>query len=291
MIRPRESSFPIAGRQASPGTPRQLAVYEWGDARNSRVAICVHGMSRNARDFDWLAAGLSRTHRVIAIDCPGRGRSDWLADPAGYQLPTYIGDLADLLSSLRVSQVDWVGTSMGGLMGMAIAAGAEPRLRGLIRRLALNDIGPFLPGKAMDRIGTYVGRAPRFPSFDGARDYQAKVNAEWAAMNAAQRDHITYHSVRPHTEGGFEVHYDPHIAGGLHKGPVPDLVIWERWDAVTCPTLVLRGAISDILLAETAAEMQRRGPQTSIIEIPGVGHTPSLMTDEQIGAVAHFLTA
>ncbi len=289
MNSPRESSIEITGRYAGLTQPRRLAVYEWGETKNSRVAICVHGMSRNARDFDWLARRLSLTHRVIAIDCPGRGRSDWLADPSGYQLPTYVGDLADLLSSLRLTQVDWIGTSMGGLIGMAVASGAEPRLRGQIRRLVLNDVGPFLPGKAMDRIGTYVGRAPRFRTFKPARDYQSSVNAEWAAMSKAQRDHVTFYAVRPHPKGGFEVHYDPHIADVLHAGPVPDLAVWERWDAVKCPVLVLRGAESDILLAETVAEMQRRGPPTSVAEIPGVGHTPSLMKIGQIGMITRFL--
>lgn len=289
MIAPRQTSLQITGRQAAPGETRRLAIYEWGEPGNPRVAVCVHGMSRNARDFDWLATALSQTHRVIAIDCPGRGKSDWLGDPSHYQLPTYLGDLAELLPALGVSEADWIGTSMGGLIGIAIAAGVEPGLTGLIRRLVLNDIGPFLPGKAMDRIGTYVGRAPRFATLEAARDYQSMVNAEWAAMTEAQREHITRHAVRPHAEGGFEVHYDPRIADGLHKGPVPDLAIWERWDAVGCPVLVLRGALSDILLPETAAAMQRRGPGATVIEIPGVGHTPSLMTEGQIEAVAEFL--
>lgn len=289
MIEPREASFPIANRFAKPGEARRLAFYKWGEAKNPRVVVCVHGMSRNARDFDWLAEDLSRTHRVIAIDCPGRGKSDWLADPGGYQIPTYVGDLVDLLASIGVSEADWVGTSMGGLMGMAIAAGGEPRLKGLIRRLVLNDIGPFLPGKAMDRIGSYVGRAPRFPTLEAARHYQARVNAEWVAMTEPQRDHVTRHALRAHADGGFEAHYDPRIADGLHKGPVADLVIWERWDAVKCPVLVLRGAVSDILLPETAAEMRRRGPGATVIEIPDVGHTPSLMTEEQIGAICEFL--
>jgi pimeloyl-ACP methyl ester carboxylesterase len=142
----------------------------------------------------------------------------------------------------------------------------------------------------MDRIGTYVGRAPLFPDFDAVREYQSTVSAEWHAMTDEQRDHLALHSVRPHKVGGYEIHYDPEIGAPLHKGPVPDLKIWERWDALACPVLVLRGATSEILLPETAEEMKRRGPGATVIEIAGVGHTPSLMTEEQIDMIARFLT-
>ncbi len=290
MTETRTTSLPVR-RYVKPGKTRRIAVYEWGDAQNPRVVICLHGMSRNARDFDWLARRLSRTHRVIAIDCPGRGKSDWLDDPRDYQISTYISDIADLLPGMGVAEADWIGTSMGGLMGLAIAADSEPRLKGLIRRLVLNDVGPFVPGKAMDRIGIYVGHAPNFPTMEAAYDYQATVNAEWHVMTDLQRTRITRHSVRHHEDGGFVCHYDPRIGEALHRGPVPDLTVWFRWDALKCPVLVLRGADSDILLAETAAEMQRRGTGATVIEIPGVGHTPSLATKEQIRAIARFLNA
>ncbi|MSO69735.1 MAG: alpha/beta hydrolase [Alphaproteobacteria bacterium] len=285
----RTTSLPVR-RYVKSGKTRRVAVYEWGKADNPRVVICIHGMSRNARDFDWLARRLSRTHRVLAFDCPGRGRSDWLADPNDYQMATYIGDVADLLPGLGVAEADWVGTSMGGLMGMAIAADYEPRLKGLIRRLVLNDVGPLVPGKAMDRIGTYVGHAPHFETLEAAYAYQATVNAEWHVMTPLQRRRITRHSVRRLKDGsGFRSHYDPRIADALHRGSVPDLYLWHRWDVIKCPVLVVRGAESDILRAETAAEMQRRGPRATVIEIPGVGHTPSLMTLEQIKPIAKFL--
>lgn len=289
MNLPRDGFFSIADRHAGPGRTRRLAFYEWGAPTNPRVALCVHGLSRNARDFDWLARALSKTHRVIGVDCPGRGKSDWLRGPSGYQLPTYIDDIAALMQFLRVAEVDWIGTSMGGLMGITIAASENPERRRLIRRLVLNDIGPFLPGKPMERVGTYVGRAPRFADLEAAYDYQAGVNAEWANMTEAQRTHIAAHSVRSLDDGGFAIHYDPVIGRPLHTPPIPDLDIWSRWDAVSAPTLVLRGTLSDILLRETAAEMTTRGPRAKLIEIQGVGHTPSLMTGEQIGAIARFL--
>lgn len=286
-MEPRQAEFAVFGRRAGAKGWRRLAYYEWGEARNPRVALCVHGLSRNARDFDWLARGLARSHRVIAVDCPGRGKSERLKDPAGYQQATYIEDVRDLLKHLGIAEVDWIGTSMGGLMGMTAAA--SDASKGMVRRLVLNDIGPFLPGKAMDRIGTYVGRAPLFADLEAAKAYQATVTAEWHALTEAQRDHLARHSVRPHKDGGYEIHYDPAIGAPLHKGPVPDLNIWERWDAVACPVLVLRGAASEVLLPETAAEMTRRGPGATVVEIPGVGHTPSLMTEGQIGAIARFL--
>jgi len=285
---PRLDFFEIADAQAPAGRPRRLAFYEWGDAANPRVVFCVHGLSRNGRDFDWLANALAATHRVIAIDCPGRGRSDWLKDAAAYQIPTYVEDITALARSLGLSQVDWVGTSMGGILGMLFASKKD---QALIRRLVLNDIGPFLPGKAMDRVGTYVGRAPRFATLDAAYAYQAGVNADWANLDESQRRHLVTHAVRALADGSYEVHYDPRIGEYLHKGPVPDLSIWERWDLVRVPTLVLRGTVSDLLLPETAAEMTSRGPRATLVEVPGVGHTPSLMIGTQIAAIRAFLAA
>jgi len=281
---PRQHWFDVAARGPEPR--RRLAWYEWGDPSNPRVALCVHGLSRNARDFDWLADALSATHRVIAIDCPGRGLSDRLKETASYQILTYEADALALIGALGIGSVDWIGTSMGGILGMLIGAGKQA---GLIRRLVLNDIGPYLPGKAMDRVGTYVGMAPRFATLDDAYAYQAGVNADWANMSEAQRRHITTHAARALPGGGYEIHYDPRIGDYLHKGPVPDLVIWERYDAVRAPTLVLRGTLSDILLPETAADMTRRGPRATLVEVPGIGHTPSLMTERQVEAVNRFL--
>jgi pimeloyl-ACP methyl ester carboxylesterase len=286
-MEPRQAEFAVFGRHAGAKGWRRLGYYEWGEPGNPRVALCLHGLSRNARDFDWLAQGLARTHRVIAIDCAGRGRSERLKDPAGYQQATYVDDIVDLLKHLGIAEVDWIGTSMGGLMGMTAAASEASK--GMVRRLVLNDIGPFLPGKAMDRIGTYVGRAPLFADLAAAKAYQSTVTAEWHALTEEQRAHLARHSVRPHRDGGYEIHYDPAIGAPLHKGSVPDLKIWERWDAVGCPVLVLRGASSEILLPETAEEMKRRGPGATVIEIAGVGHTPSLMTEEQIETIARFL--
>lgn len=284
MTAPRQHFLEIGARQGEPS--RRLAWYEWGEATNPRVAFCVHGLSRNARDFDWLAQGLAATHRVIAIDCPGRGLSDRLKETASYQILTYEVDALALLGSLGVSSVDWIGTSMGGILGMLVGASKQASL---IRRLVLNDIGPFLPGAAMDRVGNYVGRAPRFATLDDAYAYQAGVNADWANLSEVQRRHLATHSARKAADGLYEIHYDPRIGDYLHKGPVPDLVIWERYDGLRAPTLVLRGTLSDILPAETAADMTRRGPRATLIEVPGVGHTPSLMTEAQIGVIKTFL--
>jgi pimeloyl-ACP methyl ester carboxylesterase len=289
MSEPRLGRLEILDPLSKAQPARGLAYYEWGAPDNPRIALCVHGMSRNAHDFDDLAEGLELTHRVIALDCPGRGKSDWLADKSAYQLATYLADCERLFDHLGIETVDWIGTSMGGLMGITLAGSRRLNERARIRRLVLNDIGPFLPGAAMDRIGGYVGRAPRFPDLEAAYTYQAGVNADWASLSESQRRRLAQHSVRP-VDGGFAVHYDPAIAATLHGGPVPDLALWSFWDALACPTLVLRGSRSDILLAETANDMTHRGPRAIVIEIPDVGHTPSLMTAQQITVVRDFLT-
>ena len=261
-----------------------LAYGEWGAADSERVVVCVHGLTRNGRDFDVLAAALAEKGcRVVCPDVVGRGASGRLADPAGYGYPQYLADMNALLARLDVEQVDWVGTSMGGLIGMMLAA--QPGAP--IRRLVINDVGPFIPLAALERIGGYVGRAPVFADLDAAEAYLRDVYATMGALGDLQWRHLTLSSVEA-VKGGYRLAYDPAIAEAF-KQVTADIDLWSLWDAITAPTLVLRGANSDLLLAETAAEMAARGPKAKVIEIPGCGHTPSLMDVEQIALVRDWV--
>ncbi len=287
----RKGEIEISDRFAERlGAFRRLAYTEWGAADNPRIAICVHGMTRNCHDFDQFAEALGETHRVISVDLPGRGGSDWLRTSDGYHPVTYISDLRTLLASLGATEVDWIGTSLGGSLGMMIAGDEDPVGRGLIRRLVLNDIGPLLPASGMEPIADRVGRAPDFADLEEAEAYQRQVCAEWGELSDETWMHLTLHSLRRKDDGGFAYHHDPGIGDSLRAmGPMRDIELWPWWRRIDCPVLVLRGAESNILLAETAAEMKQDGAE--VIEYPGIGHTPSLMVEDQIEAVTAWLNA
>lgn len=271
---------------ASPTGLHKLAYFEWGDARNNRVLLCVHGLSRCARDFDTLAAALSGQYRVVAVDLPGRGESDWLSQPMEYVVPTYVSDLVTLIARLDVESLDWLGTSLGALCGMVIAA----QQGSPIRRLVVNDAGPVIAAAALERIGTYIGRAPTFASLAEAEAYVRAVSAPFGPHSDEQWRALTEHVVRPMADGGYRMHYDPRIAEPYNaQRPFKDTDLWSVWDAITVPTLLLRGAASDLLTPEVAAEMTRRGPRASLVEFEGVGHAPTLMTPAQIAPIRDFL--
>ena len=270
----------------SAGGFHHTAYVEWGRPEAARTILCVHGLTRNGRDFDALAAALAETGaRVVCPDVVGRGHSDWLADPAGYGFPQYLADMTALLARLDVEAVDWVGTSMGGLIGMMLAA--QPNTP--IRRLVINDVGPFIPKDALERIGTYVGADPSFADVAAAEAYIREVNAPFGDLTDAQWRHLAETSVRPVEGGGVKFRYDPAIATPFTQTPIEDVDLWPLWDRIACPVLVLRGADSDLLLAETAAEMARRGPCAEVVEIAGCGHAPALMDDHQIGVIRDWL--
>lgn len=287
----RKGRFQIADRFADRlGAFRRLAYTEWGDAENPDVAVCVHGMTRNGRDFDLLGEALGASHRVLSIDLPGRGESDWLREADGYRPATYISDIRGLLASLEVAEVDWIGTSLGGSLGMLIAGDEDAVARGLVRRLVLNDIGPLVPASGMQPIADRVGRAPDFEDLEAAEDYQKQVCAEWGELSDENWMHLTLHSLRRRDGGGFSYHHDPAIGEALRaNGPMRDIELWPWWRRIECPVLALRGAESKILPAETAAEMRADGAE--VIEYPGIGHTPSLLVAEQIEAVTRWLAA
>jgi pimeloyl-ACP methyl ester carboxylesterase len=266
-----------------------------GPAAPGRVVICVHGLTRNARDFDSLAGALAAAgFLVVCPDMAGRGDSDWLAQPEGYGLPQYCADVTDLIARLDIDRVDWVGTSMGGLIGMMLAAQANTPLR----RMVVNDIGPFIPKAAISRIASYAGTDPRFTDLAEAEAYHREVHAPFG-LSAAHWRHLAEHSVRPAggepagegAKGGLRLHYDPAILTAFGAGPIEDVDLWPVWDRIEQAVLVLRGAQSDLLLAETAAEMAVRGPRAEVVEIPGCGHAPGLMDPAQIALVRDWLLA
>ena len=265
---------------------RRMHYLEWGDFDNDRVLICVHGLTRNARDFDYLAQALACDYRVICPDIPGRGGSDWLGDESEYTYPLYIKCMFLLIERLGVSSVDWLGTSMGGLIGIFLAEQSQSP----IRRMLLNDIGPFLPAKAIQRIGDYVGADPRFQSLDELERYLRKVHASFGNLNDDQWRHLAKHSARSLPEGGYALHYDPAIGGAFKGDSVKSLEIWDSWDAIRCPVAVLRGQESDVLLPETAEEMRIRGPKAEVNTILGVGHVPALMASDQIEWVREWFS-
>ena len=272
---------------ANPKGLHHMAYVEWGDPDNPRVLVCVHGLTRIGRDFDFLAQRLCGQYRVVCPDVVGRGRSDWLPDPAGYGVPQYVGDMVTLIARLGVEQVDWFGTSMGGLIGMALAA-----LPGTpIRRMVLNDVGPVVTNASLRRIADYVGKAPKFASLDQAEQYIRQVSAPFGPLTDEQWRHLTVHVTRPVTGGGFEMGYDPDIAKPMQAMLfLGDIELWNLYDAIRCPTLCVRGAESDLLTADTLAQMAVRGPRARTLEIAGVGHAPMFMDIAQTAPVEQFLT-
>jgi pimeloyl-ACP methyl ester carboxylesterase len=264
----------------------RLHYYEWGQAENPRVVLCVHGLTRNGRDFDILAQALSDHYRVICPDVIGRGKSGWLADKTHYGYAQYCADMTALIARSGARTVDWVGTSMGGIIGMLMASHTGSP----IGRMVINDVGPFIPKAALERIKEYVGNDVSFDSLEEAETYVRFVSGGFGPLSDEQWRHLTETSFRPNGNGAFKLVYDPSLAHAF-SGPINDVDMWNVWDAISCPTLLVRGGDSDLLLAETAEEMTRRGPRAQSVEFEGIGHAPMLMSDDQIEAVREFLLA
>ena len=265
----------------------RMAYLEWGNRDNPRVLVCVHGLTRCARDFDFLARDLAARYRVVCPDVAGRGDSDWLTNPNEYQVPTYVGDMVTLLARLDVETVDWVGTSLGGLVGMALAAlPGSP-----ITRLVLNDVGPLVTRASLARIASYVGKWPPLPTMEAAQAYVRSVNAPFGPHSDAEWRFLAENVVRENPDGSLRMHYDPSISVAFTtQPPHHDLEQWDLYERIRCPTMVLRGEQSDLLTRDTAKEMARRGPRAKVAEIAGVGHAPTLMHEDQIQLVRAFLS-
>ncbi|BEU97275.1 alpha/beta fold hydrolase [Acidovorax sp. DW039] len=279
----------------------RMAYWEWnatGNPAHPHVVVCVHGLSRQGRDFDALARRLSLHARVICPDVVGRGQSDWLADPMGYQLPVYAADMLALLAHLHqkapIASLDWVGTSMGGLIGMALAGQPGLPLPVPVRRLVLNDVGPVIQWQALQRIGQYLGHMARFESLQQAADAMWAISTGFGPHTPQQWLDLSRHMVRALPEGGLTLHYDPAIAVPFRAltqeaAAAGEAALWQLYDQIKAETLLLRGAVSDLLTRETAAAMQERGPRARCVELQGVGHAPTLVADEQIAVVKAFL--
>jgi pimeloyl-ACP methyl ester carboxylesterase len=269
----------------------RMAYWEWGDPANDRVLVCVHGLTRQGRDFDVLAQAMSGEYRVVCPDVAGRGQSDWFRSAASYAIPQYVADMVTLLARLDAREVHWVGTSMGGLIGLGLAALPDSP----VARLVLNDVGPAIEYAALVRIGTYLGVPVHWASLDEAADglraislgFGPHTREEWLALTRPQL-------VADGT--GYKPHYDPAIAGPF-RSVTPELakageaMLWQSYDALRCPTLLLRGAESDLLTRATAEAMTQRGPRAALHEFAGVGHAPTLVHPQQVAVVRDFLLA
>ncbi|MED5619157.1 alpha/beta fold hydrolase [Ideonella sp. BN130291] len=267
----------------------RMAYWEWGDPANPRVLLCAHGLSRQGRDFDTLAEAMADVYRVVCPDVVGRGQSDWLADPMGYVVPTYVADMVTLLARVNATQLDWVGTSMGGLIGLALASmpGAP------VRRLVLNDVGPSIQFAAIERIGQYLGQPAHWTTEEEAADYLWSISQSFGPHTREQWLALT----RPQLKvdgSGFKPHYDPAIAVPF-RAVTPELAaageaqLWKAYDSLRSETLLLRGADSDLLSRDTAIEMMQRGPRAQLCEFEGVGHAPTLVQADQVSVVRNFL--
>jgi pimeloyl-ACP methyl ester carboxylesterase len=267
----------------------RMAYWEWGDPANPRVLICVHGLSRQGRDFDTLARALSDSYRVVCPDVVGRGRSDRLANPMNYQVAQYVADMVTLLARLNAGTVDWVGTSMGGLIGLGVAA-----LQGSpLRRLVLNDVGPTIEPAALTRIGAYLGQPAHWRTLEEAADALRAISLGFGPHTREQWLALTAPQLVPDGDG-FKPHVDPAIAVPF-RAVTPEIaqageaLLWQAYDGLTLPTLLLRGADSDLLSPATAKAMTERGPRARLVEFAGVGHAPMLVQSDQVQAVREFL--
>ncbi len=268
----------------------RMAYWEWGDAQNPRVVVCAHGLSRQGRDFDVLAQQLAVHYRVVCPDVVGRGRSDWLADPAGYAIPNYVSDMVTLLARLNAEVVDWVGTSMGGLIGLGLAALPGSPLR----RLVMNDVGPTIQAAALARIGAFLGLPVSWRTVDEAADGLLSISQGFGPHTPEQWLALTRPQLVSDDAGGFKSHYDPAIgvpfkAITAQTAALGEAMLWAAYDSLKLPVLLLRGAMSDLLSSETATAMTLRGPKAQLIEFSGVGHAPTLVQADQRQAVANFL--
>lgn len=285
MAAMRQGRLTIAG--ADGAANREIAYTDWGDASNPDILVCTHGLTRNSRDFDVFARAMADTYRVVCPDAAGRGESGWLPTPEAYGYPRYVADTQALLAHLGAAQVDWVGTSMGGLLGMLAATLPDAP----IRRLVINDIGPFIPKESLKRIDGYLALAPgrQFADLDAAEAYLRDAHAPFGPLTDAEWRHLAEHSTRPAEDGRLRLHFDPAIAAGFHAAIGDDVDLWEVWDQVPCSVLVLHGVSSDVLPAGIARAMTERGPRTTVMDIAECGHAPALMADDQIALVRRWL--
>lgn len=277
-----------------------MAYWQWGDATSAHVVLCVHGLTRQGRDFDTLAQALCEQAggqiRVVCPDVAGRGQSDWLKDPQGYQIAFYAADMLTLLAHLQPTTLDWVGTSMGGLIGMVLAGQPERPAFAHIRRLVLNDVGPVIEWQALQRIGLYLGHVPVFETEQQAADALWAISRSFGPHTPEQWMALTRPQIKPvgDASGRLTLRYDPALAAPF-KAVTPESAaqgeaqLWQVYDQITAQTLLVRGMASDLLSMATAQAMTQRGPRARLIEFAGVGHAPTFVAHDQVDAVLSFL--
>ena len=278
----------------------RMAYWSWGNPEAPHVVMCAHGLSRQGRDFDVLARALcargGEQVRVVCPDVVGRGKSDWLKDPMGYQIPAYAGDMLALLAHLKPTTLDWVGTSMGGLIGIVMCGQPGLPMPVAVRRLVLNDIGPSVQWEAVVRIGTYLGNTGRFGSLEQAAAAMLAISTTFGPHTPAQWLELSRHMVKPLGDGSgaLTLHYDPALAVPFRTvtqetSAHGEAMVWQLYDNIRAETLLTRGATSDVLSPATALAMTQRGPKARLVEFVGVGHAPTFIADDQVLCVADFL--
>jgi len=266
-----------------------MSYTEWGANGDRGVVLCVHGLTRQGRDFDFLAERLANQgYRVVCPDVVGRGLSGRLAYGIDYDLDQYVLDMTVLLARLNVDEVSWVGTSLGGLIGILIAG-----LRNSpIKRLLVNDIGPNLPINAVLRIGNYVRNGPSsFPDIETAESYFREILEPFGQLTDKQWRHLAEHSLKQEESGHYVFRYDRRLTLGFKAPWHHRHRLWSAWDRIECPVLILRGATSDLLQVKTAAEMLHRNARARLETIKDCGHAPALMDEVQMGLVTDWLAA
>ncbi len=272
----------------------QMAYKEWGEEDNPNVLVCVHGVTRVADDFDNLAQSLCKDYRVVCPDVVGRGRSGKLRNPQLYRIPQYVSDMVTLLARVLAKgerqTVDWFGTSMGGLIGMGLASLPDSP----VSKLVLNDIGPTLDWAAIQRIGDYIAQEVRFPTFEAGAAFVKMVSLTFGEHTDEEWRKLAADVLRQDKDGSWVRHYDMGLALPFQSvtpetAKADEAMLWAAYDAIRCPTLLVRGANSDLLSRETALAMTQRGPRARLVEIPNVGHAPTFLHDDQIAIAKDFL--
>ena len=260
-----------------------MVYHEWGSCDNARVLVCVHGLARNSRDFDELALALSRDYRVICPDIVGRGESDWLPEGQTYAIPQYLNDMTTLLARLNVDTVDWLGTSMGGIIGICLAALPNSP----IKHLVLNDVGALVPAAALQRISEYLGDK-RFNSLADVEQYMRTTYQSFNKLTDEQWHHLVKFGAKQQSNGEYRLHYDPAIAEATKNSSSEDVNLWPFWSAITVPQLLIWGEESDVLPAETVRAMQAND-KLELFSVPDIGHVPSLMERSHIEKIQMWL--
>lgn len=286
---------PTGKTQSSRGM-RQLAYTDWGDPGNRDVVVCAHGLTRNCRDFDFLAAALEQDFRVVCIDMAGRGRSDWLEDAADYNsAATYVADMERVLEHIWQQnsnghfQIYWVGVSMGGLIGMLLASRERPSVHYCFKTLVMSDIGPYVPSRILSLFSNSIGKDPRFPNLDELEAHMRSTALPYSAFTDEQWRHLAEYSAYQYGDGTVGYRYDPAISSGFRPDHIRDIDLWSYWNQLALPVFVLRGEKSEVLTLEVAARMQQHRANVQIRELAGIGHSPMLMDAVQIRLVRDYL--